>query len=101
MRAERVQDCWREAFDTPQPHQPSDIDEIGKMVVDLTARLNAILGSGQSAIDRRYGPSPEAASGKSSAAPRDGTLGALRDAVDSLEAAVDRASYVVARLGDA
>jgi hypothetical protein len=70
-------------------------------LVDVANRFDAILNNGDSAIDRRYGPSAEVASPYPPAPCRSGSFGALQDIVDRFEQLADRASRVVDSLGQA
>lgn len=87
----------------PAPTSEGQIENVGYRLADLTGRLEAILNNGETVIDRRYGAQVTAAGdGGFNAAPTaPGSFGAPQDAVDRLDRAIDRASAVVLRLGEA
>jgi hypothetical protein len=87
---------------SPYPVAPDfgELNSVYLRLVDIEGRLQAVTAEGARALERRYGPEPEATgSGMNVLACAPGEWHAVLSALDRLDSAVGRLSGVVGRLG--
>jgi hypothetical protein len=87
---------------SPFPPRPDsgDLNLVFSRLVDIEGRLQAVTAEGARALERRYGPEPEATgSGINVPSCAPGEWHAVLSALDRLDSAVGRLSGVVSRLG--